>query len=86
MAVVAFLLGALGGGRLANRFAEHRGRMLATATVIEALLVAISLALVVSFGGDRYTSGTAHYALIALLALDMGCRTQPSPGEWVCPT
>ena len=47
MAVVAFLLGALGGGRLANRFAEHRGRMLATATVIEALLVAISLALVV---------------------------------------
>ena len=73
VAVVAFLLGALGGGRLANRFAEHRGRMLAAATVIEAVLVAISLALV-GFGGDRSTGGTAHYALIALLALAMGVQ------------
>ena len=73
VAVVAFLLGALGGGRLARRFSEHRGRMLAAATVIEAVLVAISLALV-GFGGDRSTDGTAHYALIALLALAMGVQ------------
>ena len=74
VAVVAFLLGALGGGRLAKRFSEHRGRMLAAATVIEAALVAISLALVVGFGGDRSTGATAHYALIALLALAMGVQ------------
>jgi hypothetical protein len=59
--------------------------MLAAATVIEAALVAISLAIVVSIGGDRSTGGTAHYALIALLALAMGCRTRPSPGGWVWP-
>ena len=74
VAVVAFLLGALGGGRLAKRFSEHRGRMLAAATVIEAALVAISLALVVGLGGDRSTGATAHYALIALLALAMGVQ------------
>ena len=74
VAVVAFLLGALGGGRLAKRFSEHRGRMLAAATVIEAALVAISLALVVGFGSDRSTGGTAHYPLIALLALAMGVQ------------
>ena len=73
VAVVAFLLGALGGGRLANRFDEHRGRMLAVATVIEAAFVGISLALV-GFGGARSTGGTAHYALIALLALAMGVQ------------
>ena len=48
--------------------------MLAAATVIEAALVAISLALVVGFGGDRSTGVTAHYVLIALLALAMGVQ------------
>ena len=49
--------------------------MLAAATVIEAALVAISLAMVVGFGADRSTtSATAHYALIALLALAMGVQ------------
>src|SRR5919199_3517938 len=60
VALAAFLFGAVGGGRLAERFGEHRGRMLAAATVIEAALVVISLALVVGIGGDRSTSGTAH--------------------------
>ncbi|MBV9454662.1 MAG: DUF1275 domain-containing protein [Rubrobacter sp.] len=73
VAVLAFLLGALGGGRLANRFVEHRGRMLAAASVIEAALVAISLGMV-GFGADRSTGGTAHYVLIALLALAMGVQ------------
>ena len=73
VAVLAFLLGALGGGRLANRFAEHRGRMLAAASVIEAALVAISLGMV-GFGADRSTGETAHYVLIALLAVAMGVQ------------
>ena len=66
VALVAFLLGAAGGGRLAERFGEHRGKMLAAATVIEAALVAGALVMALV--------GALQYALIALLALAMGMQ------------
>jgi len=66
VALVAFLLGAVGGGRLAERFREHRGKMLAAATVIEAALVAGALVMALV--------GALQYALIALLALAMGMQ------------
>ena len=47
--------------------------MLAAASVIEAALVAISLGMV-GFGADRSTGETAHYVLIALLAVAMGVQ------------
>ena len=65
-ALVAFLLGAVGGGRLADRLGEHRGRMLAAATVIEAALVAGALVVALV--------GPVQYALIALLALALGMQ------------
>jgi uncharacterized membrane protein YoaK (UPF0700 family) len=48
VAIGAFLLGALAGGRLAARSADHRGRLLRAASTVQALL--IGLALVVCVG------------------------------------
>jgi uncharacterized membrane protein YoaK (UPF0700 family) len=66
VALVAFLCGAVGGGRLADRFGEHRGRMLAAATIFEAALVAGALVVALV--------GAVQFALIALLALAMGMQ------------
>ncbi len=72
VALGAFLLGALVGGRIAVTYAEHRGRHLRAATVlaIPLLLLAVILAAIV---GQPVSQG-ARYALIVLLALAMGIQ------------
>jgi uncharacterized membrane protein YoaK (UPF0700 family) len=71
-ALGAFLLGAVGGGRIANRYATHRGRQLRTATAI-AVGPAL-LAVVVAAIAGQPVSGAARYALIVPLGIAMGIQ------------
>jgi uncharacterized membrane protein YoaK (UPF0700 family) len=71
-AVGAFLVGALAGGRLATRTAQHRGRFLAIATGYKIVLVGIALA-IVAFGPGP-TDPASQYTLISLLAASMGLQ------------
>ena len=72
VALAAFALGALFGGRMAHRAHAHRGRVLYQALILET--VAILGAYVIA-----QTAGTAHgdgsrYPLIVLLGLGMGVQ------------
>jgi uncharacterized membrane protein YoaK (UPF0700 family) len=71
-AVVAFAAGALVGGRIGARHADHRGRLHSTAAAIQAafLTAAVILAAV---SGSPVTSAF-RYPLIAVLAVSMGIQ------------
>jgi uncharacterized membrane protein YoaK (UPF0700 family) len=71
-ALGAFLLGAVAGGRIAARFAKHRGRQLRTATAIA--VVPVVLATIVAAIAGQPVSGGARYALIAPLGIAMGIQ------------
>src|ERR1700685_2755047 len=45
IALVSFIVGSLAGGRLGSRMGDHRGRLLWTATEIQALLLGIAVIL-----------------------------------------
>jgi uncharacterized membrane protein YoaK (UPF0700 family) len=70
-AMAAFMVGALGGGRLGAAAGRHRGRLLAIAVVINIGLVGAALiaALVLPRDGLPF-----RYALIVLLAVAMGLQ------------
>ncbi|MBV6695748.1 YoaK family protein [Kitasatospora aureofaciens] len=68
-ALAAFLLGALAGGRLAERLPDHRGRLLRAAVAVQAVLVGVSTVLAAAAG---HTADPARYTLIGLLGLAMG--------------
>ncbi|MER6523952.1 YoaK family protein [Streptomyces sp. NPDC001508] len=72
VALASFLLGALSGGRLSTRFATHRGHLLKAATAMEAVLVAVTVA-VTAVTGDRVTTGV-QYTLIVCLGLGLGLQ------------
>lgn len=72
VALAAFLLGALAGGGMGTRFAAHRGRLLKTAGVTQTALMAASVAVAASTGGDVTT--LVRYALIVCLGLAMGLQ------------
>ncbi|MGW0609660.1 YoaK family protein [Streptomyces sp. NPDC002788] len=72
VSMAAFLVGALTGGRLATRFATHRGHLLSSATAVQALLVAVTVAAAAVSGG-RVTPGV-QYTLIVFLGLAMGLQ------------
>ncbi|MFB6556906.1 DUF1275 family protein, partial [Streptomyces sp. NPDC056405] len=55
VALVVFLLGALGGGRLGTRFAAHRGHLLRSATAVQTVLVAVTV-LVTAVNDGRVTT------------------------------
>ncbi|MEY9968535.1 uncharacterized membrane protein YoaK (UPF0700 family) [Streptacidiphilus sp. MAP12-16] len=69
--LAAFLAGALAGGRLGVRLAEHRGRLLSISTATQSLLMAA--AVVTSALADG-TTAVGKYTLIILLALGMGLQ------------
>jgi uncharacterized membrane protein YoaK (UPF0700 family) len=69
VAVLAFALGALLGGRWATEPAPHRGRLLAVATAAQASLV-LAAALITSLAGVGATA--TRLVLIGLLAVAMG--------------
>jgi len=72
VALGAFWLGALAGGRIGTRFAEHRGRLLSVATSIQSALLAISVILA-ALSGTPVTAGY-RYGLIVVLGAAMGLQ------------
>jgi uncharacterized membrane protein YoaK (UPF0700 family) len=72
VALGAFILGALLGGRIATRSGAHRGRHLRTALVSAIPLVLIAV-IVAAVAGQPVSQG-ARYALIVTLALAMGSQ------------
>jgi uncharacterized membrane protein YoaK (UPF0700 family) len=69
VAILAFTIGAAAGGRWALSRNPHRGRLLATAAIVEALLVVAAAVLAQIMG----VSDTAvRLTLVSLLALAMG--------------
>jgi uncharacterized membrane protein YoaK (UPF0700 family) len=72
VAIGAFLLGALAGGRLGSRRAQHRGHVLRAASVLQGGLIALALALALVLT-EPLSSG-ARYALLVPMALAMGVQ------------
>lgn len=72
VALAVFLVGALAGGRLGTRFATHRGDLLKTATAVQTVLVAVTVAAAAVTDG-RVTTGV-QYTLIVFLGLGMGLQ------------
>jgi uncharacterized membrane protein YoaK (UPF0700 family) len=72
IALAAFSLGALIGGRLSTRLGVHRGRLLAAAGAAETCLIGASVATAAITGHPG--SGAARYVLTVLLGLAMGTQ------------
>jgi uncharacterized membrane protein YoaK (UPF0700 family) len=72
VATAAFLIGAMGGGRLAVSFGDARDRALAAAMEAQLVLVAAA-AIVAALAGVR--GSASRYTLIVLLAVAMGTQT-----------
>jgi uncharacterized membrane protein YoaK (UPF0700 family) len=70
-AVAAFALGALIGGKLGSRHADHRGRLHSSAAVAQAFFLAASV--ILAAAGSPVTTGY-RYALIAVLGISMGIQ------------
>jgi len=70
VAIAAFLLGALAGGRLGSRMAQQRSRFLTFAVVAKLGLVGVALLVSIALGDGELV----RYGLIALLALAMGLQ------------
>jgi uncharacterized membrane protein YoaK (UPF0700 family) len=71
-ALASFWVGALIGGRLGARFADHRGRLLNAAASIQACLLAAAVILA-AVSGSSVTAGF-RYPLIVILAIAMGSQ------------
>jgi uncharacterized membrane protein YoaK (UPF0700 family) len=72
LAVGSFLLGALAGGWLSVRNSAHRGRLLRAATVAQAALILLALA--ICLAAHEPLRHAVRYELIAALALAMGVQ------------
>lgn len=72
VALVAFGVGSVLGGRIVARFGLHRGRHLAVATGTQALFLAASA--ILAFAGSHPFGTGARYALIILLSVAMGIQ------------
>jgi uncharacterized membrane protein YoaK (UPF0700 family) len=70
VAIAAFLVGALAGGRLGSSMVEHRSRFFVIAILVKLALVGAAWILAVTVGnGDL-----VQYGLVVLLALAMGLQ------------
>lgn len=72
LAIGAFALGAVGGGRLNAALGHHRGRLLAVTGIVESVLVVVAMSAALT--GAQPSSGALRYTLIALLALALGLQ------------
>ncbi|MEU5312386.1 YoaK family protein [Streptomyces sp. NPDC021562] len=72
VALAAFLVGALAGGRLGTRFATHRGNLLKTATAVETVLVAAAVAVTAVTDGRVGTE--VQYTLVVTLGFALGLQ------------
>ncbi len=73
VAIAAFALGALAVGRLGWNTSEHRGRLLAVSSCVQAIVV--GGALLVSLASFGVRDGISAHALVLLLAFAMGLQT-----------
>ena len=76
LAIGAFVLGSLLGGRITHRYPSHRARLLAAITLEGGLvLAAFIVALVAAFGSGGETFGaTSQAVLIAVIGVAMGIQ------------
>ncbi|MEV6181691.1 YoaK family protein [Streptomyces sp. NPDC052015] len=72
VAMAAFLLGALAGGRIATAFATHRGHLLRSAAAVQTVLIAVTV-VAAALSDGRVTTGV-QYTLIVFLGLAMGLQ------------
>jgi len=72
VALGSFVCGALIGGRIRSRIAQHRGHLLAVTTSFQVLLLGASV--VVAGASDEPLAGGDRYALIVLLGISMGIQ------------
>ena len=72
--LIAFLCGAILGGRVAAAMAASRRRWLVTVAVVEAGLLLASSSISIWFGIESATPSLGTYGLIGLLAVAMGLR------------
>jgi uncharacterized membrane protein YoaK (UPF0700 family) len=72
VALAAFVVGGVAGGRIAHRRAEHRGRLLTVAVAVECALALIAF-VVAEAASQPYVAGV-RYPLIALLGAGMGVQ------------
>jgi uncharacterized membrane protein YoaK (UPF0700 family) len=72
VALGSFLLGAVLGGRLGARTAEHRGRVLRDASAAQVVLLAIALTIALAGGEPPHTG--VRYALVVSMAMAMGVQ------------
>jgi uncharacterized membrane protein YoaK (UPF0700 family) len=72
LALGAFLVGGLAGGRVGVHFSNHRGRLLQASLGLQ--LAAVVAAAFVALVADRPDEGAVRYALVVLLALAMGLQ------------
>lgn len=72
IALGSFLIGAVAGGRLGARNAEHRGHLLRGASALQVALLVLALVLALAVGEPLHTA--ARYALVVPMALAMGVQ------------
>jgi uncharacterized membrane protein YoaK (UPF0700 family) len=72
VALVAFGVGSVFGGRIVARFGHHRGHHLAVATGVQALLLGVTV--ILAFAGTHPFGSGVRYALIVILSLAMGVQ------------
>ena len=70
IAIAAFLVGSVGGGRIFSRMGQNRGRHLSAATLVQVVLVAI--AVTISLISPNPVPSSYGYGLIICLAISMG--------------
>ncbi len=76
VALLAFVVGAAGGGKMHWLMQEHRSRLLSVSTLVQALLVAVALVLTALTA--RPVDGGFRYAIIVALAIGMGVQNAAS--------
>jgi uncharacterized membrane protein YoaK (UPF0700 family) len=72
VALMSFWVGSVAGGRIFQRFGEHRGHHVTVATSVQALLLVVSM--ILALVGTRPFGSGVRYGLIVFLALAMGVQ------------
>lgn len=71
-ALLGFLIGAAGGGRLINRYGKDRGKLFVASCIFE--FAVIILAMIITLSLNHPTVGAGRYSLSVLLAVMMGIQ------------
>ena len=74
IAIAAFLLGGLIGGRLGSQLAHHRGLHLRAALSLQLVFVAGAAVIAATTGAGAHVGSGTRYVLIVLLGLGMGIQ------------